>query len=180
MKKYLIIATLGFMMGASAVAQDMNRGGIGRHNQGGRQPQSGYQMDQVVDTAVINHIDLEAEVLTKVHELQAVKKEALGAMMREMRPEKGARISEEQRKAVSEKREAFTVQYRKDLRALIGDEKYILYLEKQLDSHAPHQGMMRGGMNPGQMRQMQNRGNGPRGGVQRGGVRPDVMEDVDM
>jgi len=151
MKKLIIIAALHLAFCLSLIGQvykDYDRQG------GQRQRRS---MDMVVDTAVINHIDLNAEVLQKVYALQESKQQQQRELMQGMRPGKGQRMSEEERKAIAEKREAFTSAYRKELRELIGDEAYILYLEKMLD----RQGMMRmGGA------RIQGQQNGQRGGGQ--------------
>ena len=157
MKKCMILLALCLTMCAVAMAQNRPQRGGNNH----QMMQAGQHMpapnaDAVVDTTIINHIGLSDDVLAKVYNLQQAKKESLGAMMREMRPERGTRMTEEQSKAFTEKRSEFVTNYRKELRELIGDEAYINYLEKQLDSRSLSQGMRRGGN-------------------QRGGQRPDEM-----
>ena len=157
MKKIMILAGICLAMCTSVMAQDFEGGQRG--GQGGQRARR--QMDMVVDTAVINHIDLKAETLQKVYELQQAKQAEQKEIMQSARPQKGQRMSDEDRKAFQEKRQAFTAQYRKELRALIGDEAYILYLERMVD----RQGMMRMG---GQRPQGQGGQRGGQGG-QRGG-----------
>lgn len=158
MKKLLMLAGLCLAICSSVVAQDFGQGG----RQGGqRGPRR--QMDAVVDTAIINHMDLNQEVLQQVYKLQEAKqaeqKEAMGNMR-----QRGQRMSEEGRKEFMEKQQAFTAQYRKELRALIGDENYITYLEKMLDRRPMFGGMQRGGMPRGQMGGGQGFGGGQPGG----------------
>ena len=152
MKKTLILAGICLSMCLSAFAQN----DMGRQN-GRMRP----NFDAVVDTAVINHIGLDEAVLKKVYELQTTKQAEQREMFQNgMRRERGQRMSEEERQAMQTKRQEFTNQYRQQLRALIGDQLYITYLEKMLD----RQSMMRfqrGGFGGG---------NGQRpGGGQRGG-----------
>ncbi len=149
MKKIVILAGICLTMCFSAIAQNNQRQG------GQRGPR---MMDAVVDTAIINHMGIDDAVLKKIYELQESKQAEQKEMMKNARPEKGQKMSEEARKAMQEKREAFTAQYRKELRALIGDETYIAYLEKKVDRSV----MMRfGGQRQGQ--------GGQRGGQRQGG-----------
>lgn len=153
MKKTLFLAGICLAMCLSAFAQ----------NERGNRP-NGQRMrmnfDAVVDTAVINHIGLDDAVLQQVYQLQTTKQEEQRAMFQNNRRERGQRMTDEERKAMQEKRQAFTDQYRKDLRALIGDQLYITYLEKMLD----RQSMMRF--------QRGNFGGGnPMGGQRQGGQR---------
>lgn len=157
MKKLLILAGICLTMCSGLVAQDF-QGGRGQGGPNGQRMRR--QMDAVVDTAIINHIDLSAEVLQKVYDLQKVKQEEQAASMKELRQNRGQRMSEEDRKAMMDKRQAFTAQYRKELRAIIGDEAYILYLEKSLDNRS----MMRFGGQGGQ----RQGGQRPMGGGQGG------------
>lgn len=152
MKKSLFLTGLCLMMSVALMAQ-------GNQNNGQRQMRQMRQMDAVVDTAVINHMNLDAQVLEKVYKLQESKKAEQEAMMKESRPQKGQRMSDAERKAMQEKRETFTAKYRKELRELLGDETYILYLEKQVDRNSARQFMMR---------PMQNN-RGQQGGGQRQG-----------
>lgn len=157
MKKFLFLAGLCLTIVTNVVAQDFGQGG----RQGGQRNMR-RQIDAVVDTAIINHMDLSQEVLNQVYKLQEAKqaeqKEAMGQMRR------GQRMSEEERKAFHERQQAFTTQYRKELRAIIGDEAYITYLEKMLDRRTMgFGGMQRGGMQRGQMGGGQGFGGGQGG-----------------
>ena len=129
MKKFLFLAGICLSMSMALMAQDNHRRGGGR-----RMP---FSIDAVVDTAVINHIGLEDAVLQQVYKLQETKMaEQREQMENGMRRERGQRPSEEELAAMREKRQAFTDQYRQQLRALIGDQLYITYLEKMLDRQA--------------------------------------------
>ena len=153
MKKLLILASLCLSMSISAFAQ-----GYGRPNNGQRMP---FQFDAVVDTAIINHIGLEADKLQQVYKLQETKQSEQREMFQGARRERGQRMSEEERQAMQEKRQAFTNEYRKQLRAIIGDQLYITYLEKMLDRQASMRfGRMGGGPRGGQGF---NRGGGDNG-----------------
>ena len=92
-------------------------------------------------------MNISADVLQKVYDLQKSKQEEQQKVMAGFRQQRGQRLSEEERKAMMEQREAFTAQYRKELRALIGDETYITYLEKQLNRQGMRM-MMGGGQRP--------------------------------
>ncbi len=157
MKKFMILAGICLVMCANAIGQDSNQ------RQGGQRARR--MMDAVVDTAIINHMDINTEVLQKVYALQQSKQEEQRKIMGDFRQQRGQRLSDEERKAMAEKREAFTAQYRKELRALIGDETYIAYLEKQLS----RQGMMRMMQGGGQRGNNGQFGGQRQGGGQRGG-----------
>lgn len=139
MKKFLILASMCLVMSVSAIAQDKpakrEMAPRQRPQQEQMQQRQRRSMDVVVDTAIINHMDLSAEVLQQVMALQEAKQAEQKKAMSEMRQNRnGQRMSEEERKAMREKTQAFTAQYRKELRALLGDEAYIAYLEKMVDS----------------------------------------------
>lgn len=163
MKKFLILASMCLVMSVSAIAQDKpvkrEMGPRQRPQQEQMQQRQRRSMDVVVDTAIINHMDLSAEVLQQVMALQEAKQAEQKKAMSEMRQNRnGQRMSDEERKAMREKTQAFTAQYRKELRALLGDEAYIAYLEKMVDSR----NMMRmGGQRP-QQAQMGGQHQGPR------------------
>ena len=139
MKKFLILAGICLVMSANVIGQDFNQ------RQGGQR--SRRSMDAVVDTAIINHLNISADVLQKVYDLQKSKQEEQQKVMAGFRQQRGQRLSEEERKAMMEQREAFTAQYRTELRALIGYETYITYLEKQLNRQGMRM-MMGGGQRP--------------------------------
>lgn len=102
-------------------------------------------IDMVVDTAVMNKLGIEPELMGKILALQEQKKAEHQKMMRDVRVDRSQLNGQDQRTAMQEKRNEYTNQYRKELRALMGDELYISYLEKQLDSRNHN----RGGMNRG-------------------------------
>lgn len=151
MKRIFLLACICMAVSLSAFAQN-RQGGQG----GQRGPR--HNMDAVVDTAIINHMDLEAETLQKVLQLQSTKQAEQREMMGSLRSNRGQRMSEEDRNAMRTKMQDFTAQYRKDLRAILGDDLYISYLEKYCDRQAMMR-MMRPGMQGGQRPQM----GGPRG-----------------
>ena len=67
MKKFLILAGICLVMSANVIGQDFNQ------RQGGQR--SRRSMDAVVDTAIINHLNISADVLQKVYDLQKSKQE---------------------------------------------------------------------------------------------------------
>ena len=149
MKKVLILAGICLSLCGSLMAQPN-----GRPNGG---PRGRFNLDAVVDTAVINHIGLPEATLQQVYELQKNKMEVQLEMFKSMRPGRGQRLSEEERQAMNEKRQAFTTQYRQELRAIVGDAAYITYLEKLIDHQATQRfgrmgnfgGQRMGGQQPG-------------------------------
>ena len=151
MKKALIIASVCLMASFTAFAQD----NMSRRSNGQRMMRN---IDNVVDTAVINHIGLADATLQQVYNLQKGKMEEQKQMMQESRHERGQKLSDSDRKEMQEKRQAFTDQYRKELRSIIGDAAYVTYLEKMLDRQSSMRfGRMNGGQRP-------NGQGGPRGG----------------
>ncbi len=126
-----------------------------QNGQNGRQRGQRGNFDMVVDTAVINRIGLDKATLDKVLALQQSKQTEMQNLMQNSRPQRGQRLSDEERKAMEEKRTAFVKGYRTELRNILGTEKYVEYLEKQVDSR------QMGGMRP------QQRQGGNRGGQQR-------------
>ncbi len=151
MKKFLILASMCLVMSVSAIAQDKpakrEMAPRQRPQQEQMQQRQRRSMDVVIDTAVINSLNLEAEVMEKVTALKEAKQVEQREAMKEMRATRGQQMGEEERKAMREKMQAFTAQYRKELRTILGDEAYITYLEKMLDRQNMRMG---GGMRPGQ------------------------------
>lgn len=137
MKTKMILTSLLLVVGMSAMAQGGPRG-----NRGGR---GGFNMDQVVDTAVINKLDLQPEVVAQVLELQASKADAIKEQMEKL-GKRGNNRNKEQREAMQKEREEFNAAYRAELRQILGDETYITYLEKMLDNRGM-MGMPRMNMN---------------------------------
>lgn len=144
MKKVLVCLACMLLVCAGAVAQ--NRQG-GRNNRQGNGRQ--FQPMAVIDTAVINHIGLSDEVLAQVYALQEKQAAVAEEQMKGMMPERGKRMTEEARNEMQEKTTKMKAAFRLELRNLIGDESYITYLEKQLDSRGMFGGrqMQMGGMN---------------------------------
>lgn len=141
-----MIAALCICCGMSAMAQT--------NNNSRRTTQPRQIADMVVDTAVINRMELNAQMVESILALQKSKQAAMQEMMKNSRPQKGERMSDEQRKALREQREAFTAEYRGELRKIMGDPTYITYLEKLVDSRAARQQtMQRRPAGAGQMRE---------------------------
>jgi hypothetical protein len=162
MKKTIFSLTLCLLMSAGAVmAQD-------RRNSGNNQRRAPQQMDAVVDTAVLNKMELEPQLLTQILELQTTKQaEQKATLEAEKQSRTGAdgkrqKLTDEQREARRQEQEAFTAGYRSQLRTLMGDALYIAYLERLVDAR----GMMRM-----PVRNNQNSGN-QRGGDMPGGDMP--------
>lgn len=128
MKKIIFSLVCMLLICSAAVAQ--NRGGNRNRQGGGR----GFQPMAVIDTAVVNHIGLSEELLAQVYALKDAQAEEAKEQMSKMMPERGKRMNEEARAEMMEKMAAMKQGFRKQLRALIGDEMYIAYLEKALDT----------------------------------------------
>ncbi|MBQ0056439.1 MAG: hypothetical protein KBT20_02175 [Bacteroidales bacterium] len=155
MKKSLILTAVSILISISAMAQGHkgNHPSVQPRNGNAPRVQMQHNIDAVVDTAVINHIDLSKSTLEEVTKLQEKKKNEMMKMTKDMKKEI-QQLSEEQRAEMRKKQEDFKAQYRKDLRKVLGDEKYILYLEKQLDRRSV---VRQGGNN-----HRQGQGNSPR------------------
>lgn len=137
------------------------RHGGNRGNRGGNEgaPRS---LDMVVDTAIINTMDLEPEIVTKVLELQSKKAEELKAKIIEMASQaqanQGQGFDPKAIAAMREQMDEFKFEYRMAFRKIIGVDNYITYLEKVIDKRpamgagpgaGAGQGMRRGGGNFG-------------------------------
>ncbi len=149
MKKYIItlaIAVVSLNASAFHARQDDNK-------QKPRQEQR--QGDMVVNIKTMESLNLSEKQLNQIKELQQKKSEEMKSMREERKDtkEKKSEEAKEERKAQMEKMQAFKADYRKDVRKILGDDKYIEYLEKQVDQ----QGMQRQGMR-------QNQRRGPQGG----------------
>lgn len=164
MKLRMLISALCICMSICAMAQ-----GPGRGNRGGK-PQS---FDMVVDTAIINSMDLEPELVTAVLQLQAQKQEELKATLIKMAQsrQEGQGFDQEAIASMRQQMEDFKLEYRMALRKLLGTANYITYLEKQIDKRpeAPRGNMRNGrgaqrpqggGWNQGMGQQGMNQGNG--------------------
>lgn len=166
MKLRFILTALCLCVGLSAMAQrNGNRGPRGGHN---NTPQR--SLDMVVDTAIINSMDLEPEIVTAVLQLQAQKAEELKAKLIEMASQaqanqgQGQGFNPEAIKAMREQMDEFKFEYRMKLRKVMGADNYITYLEKQLDQRPA---MGPGAAGTGNRRRMQG-GQGNWGGGQGG------------
>lgn len=91
-------------------------------------------MDAVIDTTIINRMQLPTATIEQVLALQKTKQEEMQEMMKTNRPERGKRMSESEREQMRKQRKEFTSRYRADLRRLMGDDAYIAYLELLVDS----------------------------------------------
>lgn len=159
MKLKLMLTVACLSLAACAFAQN-------RQNNGRQRGQRG-NFDMVVDTAIVNRIGLDKATYDKVLTLQKNKQQEMQTLMQNSRPEKGQKMSDADRKAMMEKREAFTKGYRAEFRNIIGTEKYIEYLEKQVDRQqmGGNRGQRPGGnRNGNQQRQQRQRGNEGEGG----------------
>ena len=155
MKKILLAAICCMtMMTNSVVAQDHpQRRGM---RDGFRQ-----QMFQVADTAITNQLNLTTAQQVEIAKLNE-------SYLEEMKAdgEKGKKVDKETREARRAQMEAKRAEGRKQLRAILGTELYIEYLEKALDRRPMMMGGQRGPRPDGQNMQ---RGRGMRGGGGFGG-----------
>ena len=105
----------------------------------------------LADTTITNHMELSAEQLVAIGKLNDEYKEQVTAQ-KTGRTQDGKKVRREDRMARFEQLKTIKLQYRKQLREILGDELYIDYLEKSLDK-VPAFGTMQGGMRgpqPGQ------------------------------
>lgn len=131
MKLRMIITALCLCFGLCAMAQGHgNRSN--RNNRGGERPQN---IDMVVDTAIINSMELEPEVVTAVLQLQAQKQEELKAILIKMAQSRkeGQGFDKEAIAEMRQQMDDFKLEYRMQLRKVLGTANYITYLEKQVD-----------------------------------------------
>ena len=126
MKTKIFLSVICLCLGFNAMAQRQ------RHNGHGGAPQS---MDMVVDTAIINTMNLDAELVASVLELQSAKAEELKATIIKMAQSRtpGQQPTPEEIADMQAQISNYKAGYRADLRKLLGDENYITYLEKQVD-----------------------------------------------
>lgn len=148
MKKILLAAICCMtMMTSSVLAQDQpQRRGM---RDGFRQ-----QMFQVADTAITNQLNLTTAQQVEIAKLNENYLEEMKAD-----GEKGKKLDKEAREARRAQMEAKRAEGRKQLRAILGTELYIEYLEKALDRRPMMMGGQRGPRPDGQNMQ---RGRGQR------------------
>lgn len=162
MKKTFLVTISCMMLSiGSAMAQ-------GEMPQGGRQGHGGMHsgmrpgMEMIADTTITNHMNLSDEQLKKIDELNADYQAKMKAMISQ-RGEAGRRMSREDREGRMQLIKDQKTAARQQLRAVLGDELYIQYLECQLDRTPA---MMMGGGNRGGRARM---GEGRMGGGRMGG-----------
>jgi len=122
MKKILMTVICCLTIGlGSVIAQDQPQG---RGMRGpGRQ-----QMFQLADTAITNHMNLTTDQQVQIAQLN----ENFQEQMKEG-GERGKRLDKEARQAQRAKFDAQRTEARKQLRAILGTELYIEYLERTID-----------------------------------------------
>ena len=119
------------------------------------------QMFQLADTTITNQMDLTSTQQVEIAKLNENYREQLKADN-----EKGKKVDKETREARRAQMEAKRAEGRKQLRAILGTELYIEYLEKSLDRRPMMVGGPRGQRPDGQNMQ---RSRGMRGGGGFGG-----------
>jgi len=122
MKKILMAAICCMTIGlGSVLAQDQPQG---RGMRGpGRQ-----QMFQLADTAITNHMSLTPDQKVQIAQLNEKFQEQM-----KVDGERGKRLDKEARQSQRAKYDAQRTEARKQLRAILGTELYIEYLEKTID-----------------------------------------------
>ncbi len=168
MKLKFILSALIICCGMNVMAQDSNNSR--------RASRRGFssERDAVVDTAIINRMNLDEKMKGEILSLQAAKKEEQKVQMEEMRKNgnREQRRSKEARAKMIEQRQAFKAAYRSELRKIMGDELYIIYLEKVIDQRQSFnpRGQAPNGANRGNRNNFGERGFGGGGfGEDRGG-----------
>lgn len=141
MRKAILTSALCLMMGfTAAMAQDNSR----RNTPQRRAPQ---QMDAVVDTTVLNRMELDDALMTNILALQTSKQAEEKATREAERAArtsadgKRTKLTDEQRQAQRQQQEEFKAGYRAQLRALMGDALYITYLERLVDARGMRMSM---------------------------------------
>lgn len=167
MKLNLILTALILSCGMNVMAQDSNNS-----RRVSRRGFSG-ERDAVIDTAIINRMNIDAKMMEEILSLQTVKKEEQKVQMEEIRKNgnKEQRRSKEARSKMIEQRQAFKTAYRLELRKIMGDELYIIYLEKVIDQRQNFnpRGQVPNGANRGNRNNFGERGFGGNFGEDRGG-----------
>lgn len=164
MKKALWAAVCCMSLGLSNVfaQNDMPQGG--RHMRGGMRG----GMEMVADTAITNHMELSIEQAKAIEEINTTYRAKIQSLImpqnEDNKPanrEEGRRMRREGRDVRMQQINAEKKEARQQLRAVLGDELYIQYLEESIDRRPMMMGGPRGGHGVG---------GGQRGG-QRGGHR---------
>ncbi|MCF0179503.1 MAG: hypothetical protein HUJ97_04570 [Bacteroidales bacterium] len=167
MKTKVLLTAMFICISFSAMAQ--------RHQRNGQRGQGPQSLDMVVDTAIINSMNLDAEIQTAVLELQKTKADELKATIIKMASSQpqGQQPTPESIAAMQKQIADFKTGYRSEFRKILGDENYIIYLEKQVDKrpqmgagmgNAPRQ--RRGNFNGNPQGNNMNGGQGSWGGGQ--------------
>lgn len=149
MKKILWAALCCMIIGTSAVWAQQQQG-RGERQRGGR------AMVQLADTSILNQMGLTTAELVKVAELNEAFKEQLKEQGGQR--ERGKRLSDEEREAQRTAMAAKVAEGRKQLRKILGTERYIEYLEKLVDRRP----MMMGGQHGQRPGMRGDRGQRPR------------------
>lgn len=131
MKLKVLICSLCLCFSMCAMAQNHSRS-----NRGNRGNEAPRQFDMVVDTAIINSMELEPETISAVLQLQAQKQEELKAILIEMAQSRkeGQNFDPQAIAEMRQQMDDFKLEYRMAFRKIIGTANYITYLEKQLDN----------------------------------------------
>lgn len=164
MKKILVMAVAALFATTVFAQKENGRGGHRMMNDG------------VVSMAVIKQMNLDSMVVKSIMELSSKKRAELAEVMKLIASKKGADAKEKaankadrnafrngEMPGQSEEMKAWKKSYRAGLRAILGDEAYIDYLERQADT--PRM-MMGGGQRNGNFGGQRPQGGfgGPRGG----------------
>lgn len=168
MKVKMILAALCLCICLGTMAQRPNRGRSAT-------PNMARPANAIVDTAILNKMNLEAKMLSEILALKETKQAEFTQEMKSAHLEKGKKMDNAARKAFQEKHATFMASYRTELRKIMGTELYISYLEKQVDNRR----VMRNNMRPrthnmdndfrGDRRQRGGFGNNDFGGGSMGG-----------
>ena len=131
MKLKVLICSLCLCFSMCAMAQNHSRS-----NRGNRGNEAPRQFDTVVDTAIINSMELEPETISAVLQLQAQKQEELKAILIKMAQSRkeGQNFDPQAIAEMRQQMDDFKLEYRMAFRKIIGTANYITYLEKQLDN----------------------------------------------
>ena len=166
MKKLMIAALCCMLCTSAMMAQGQRKMTTTQMN--------AVPVQMVADTTITNHMELTAAQKQKINELNKAFVEKVRTEMSENRA-KGKRMTEEERDAFQKKSAEARKAALKELRQVMGDDKYIEYLEKSLDDMF-HKSFGRGMGGHGQGGPRSGQGGrgqgGPRGGQfgQRGGM----------
>lgn len=167
MKKILFTVALCYMTCASVMLAQDNTTTKAPRNMNARN-MNAVPVQMLADTTISNHIGLSEAQMEQINVLNKAYVEKVRTAMKS-RPDRGSKMDDKTRETFQKLAADSRNESLKDLRKIMGDDKYIEYLEKSLDkafltmtTRHSGQGGLHGGIQGGGPRNGQ--GGGPRAG----------------